>query len=75
MGAWLPKSKLFVMAPSMCRSSGWNLLVLVTPVASRMLRWLPRFWKICEPLPQRHVRVVELQIHLFLTLVVDVVEW
>jgi len=75
MGVWLPKPKLFVMAPSMCRYSAWNLFLLVTPLASRMLSWLPRFWKICEPLPQRYIRGVEVQIHLFLALALDGGEW
>jgi len=74
MGACLPKSKLFVMAPSMCRSSAWNLL-LVTLLASGILRWFPRFWKVCKVLPQRHIRGVEVQIHSFLTLAVDGGEW
>ena len=37
------------MAPKICGSSVWNLL-LVTLLALRILRWLLEFWKICTPL-------------------------
>jgi hypothetical protein len=42
-------NKFCMVAPNICGSSGWNLLH-VTQVASKILRWLVGFWRICAPL-------------------------